>query len=182
MHSEPPVFDKNTSLSFLNSAECFYNCALLFKATDDHRELLKYIPDYKGVCRPAVYANACRAIELSLKGYLRAAGKTIEDIRKKHGGRYGHDLARLHEACITEGLPSLTSDKNLEQFNVLSEHYSGKDFDYPDVQLNQGAPSIGIALDFAKRAIEAVRTFCRKNDDKHFNTKTASGGFKRKSK
>lgn len=172
------MFDKRSSITFLLNAECFFDCARLYRASEGNEELLKYIPGHKGISRPAIYANACRAIELALKGYLRASGKTIKEIKTK-GGRNGHDLVFLHDACVIEGMPKLfVSAEDEKEFNELSSRYSEKDFDYPDVELNRGSPILESALDFAQRAIEAVTQSCRENDDRHFNQPTAATSYR----
>ncbi|MFC5456403.1 hypothetical protein [Prosthecobacter fluviatilis] len=181
MHTSGPVFDKQTPVCLLLTAGSFYDCARLCRAASEgNGELLKFIPDHKSYLRPAIYATACRAIELALKAYLRAAGDTEKQFRKK-GGANGHDLIQLYEAAITSGMNRLSlSPKDKSDFQELSERYHGKDFDYPDVTSSRGAPSLDFAIRIAKEAIVSVEPFCRANDNRHLNQLSADVGFEAK--
>jgi hypothetical protein len=178
MNDKSPTFDNYTSLAFLNSAESYFDCAWLYRASWDNPTILAYIPGHKGLSGPPIYANSCRAIELALKGYLRGAGKTLKEV-KKLGGKYGHDLCCLYEACISLGLaiPTLTSTEQ-EVIHELNIWYSKKNFDYPDIEFNRDAPDVDASLTIAQKVIQAVAAFCHDNHDKHFNKSTAEISFR----
>ena len=181
MSTTGPVFDYQSPQCLLLSAESFYDCArLLQAASEDRLDLSKLIPGHKNFQRPALYANACRAIELAFKAYLRAAGDDLSQLRKK-GGANGHDLELLLVAATKAGMNVLSlTPEEIEQFTELSERYRSKDFDYPDLTNNRGSPSVAFAITIAQRAIELVTPFCRANTDRHLNQPSAAKSFEAK--
>ena len=172
-----PIFDRQSSVCLLLSAESYYDCARLSLASTYYPELLKYIPGHKAYPRPAIYANACRAIELALKAHLRASGCALKEIRFK-GGRNGHDLVCLLAEVHKNDAKITLSAEDRDPFQVLSEMYLLKEFDYPDSTRNRGAPSCEWAVNLAHGIIQMVTPLCRRNDNRHLNDqKTAFLGY-----
>lgn len=171
-----PTFDKQSSVCLLLNAESYYDCARLSLASTNHGELLKYIPGHKSFPRPAIYANACQAIELALKAYLRASGDTEKEFRSK-GGRNGHDLVCLFDEVHHKGGNITLSTEDRDRLEVLSQMYHRKEFDYPDNTRNRGAPSCDCAVEIANAVIQGVTPFCRQNKNRHLDKSSAFHGY-----
>jgi hypothetical protein len=183
MPTDQTVFDYQNSNVFLLAATSFYECARLFRETHRHPELRSFIPGWRhgNFIASPVYANSCQGIELAFKGYLRAKGKTIKELRGKElGGNNGHDLVKLYTACQNLGMESFTAGIEEQAFVALSKAHTAKESNFPDIELNRSLPPIDKALDFCRRAIEAANTVAQQGSWKHHNLPTAEPSYRGK--
>ena len=79
---------------------------------------------------PARTYLACRALELVLKAFLSLKGQPLEQLA---GGEYGHDLEKLLDAAIQQGLLDVVAiaEDQLNEIRRASTYYAEKVFEYP---------------------------------------------------
>lgn len=131
------------------------------------------------------YTSCCLSIELSLKGYLRARGFSIREI-KQAGGKSGHDLMALW-AEATEandrnfkvrgaaGTPPVlfaVDEIEFQAMVALSHYYKIHMFRYLEVGQMMLVP-MDLALKLAKRIWDAVDPVCKTNNMIHSGMPTA---------
>lgn len=127
-----------------------------------------------------VYANCCQGIELAMKGFLRAKGATIEDLKKKLGGKNGHDLEKLYVECQRLGMERFNQETEDHEFSALSKAYRSKEFHFPDSELHRRLPSIDKALTFCHAAIQAADAVAREGSRRHHNLPSAAPSYRNK--
>jgi hypothetical protein len=89
-------------MQFVTLAEDFYESAICVAQAQQNAKLnlhskLTAVPQYL----------FSQAVELALKGFLRAKGISAEDLQKK----YSHKFCKLLKDCITYGLPLETTEQ-----------------------------------------------------------------------
>lgn len=131
------------------------------------------------------YTNCGLSIELSYKGYLRARGRTIDEI-KAAGGRGGHNLMDLMSAANNAadqyflasggvGAPPVFVPMSVDDFKLianLNHYYRMHTYRYPEAGVLTLMPMEN-CLGFAKRLLDVVAPICKENNTIHFGKPSA---------
>lgn len=117
---------------------------------------------------PSYYLIA-HALELSLKGFLRGKGCTLDDLKSYR--KFGHDLNKCLNGALEQGLEEfiqLTEEENAA-VQLINEYYKEKDLEYIKTGFKT-YPEIEILLALEERLLFRIRTFCFETMDLHRET------------
>jgi hypothetical protein len=110
---------------------------------------------------PAYFLLA-RSIELSLKGYLRGCGFTINALM-----RVNHVLKRALARAVEHGIQNhcVITDSDRRIIELVDLTYKAKDFEYLRVGYRQ-LPQLSDLLALADKLSKSLEKFCRINRDR----------------
>jgi len=120
-----------------------------------------------GMPVPAYYL-VCHGIELALKAYLRGAGWSVNDLKR----RIGHDLSRCLDEEEKQGLANycnLSNDQRAAIHLANIYYYCKKEFEYITTGY-KALPEFECLMDAAEMLLDKLRTFCFENWRRHEDT------------
>jgi hypothetical protein len=113
--------DRNSTLSFLNNAEQYFDAAQI---------IVKNRPVETELITVKLFL-LCHSFELYLKSFLRAKSYSTEKLKKE----YGHNLEKLFVCVVNLGLD--ITGLSIDDVKQLNLYYLSKDLDYTEVGYKQ---------------------------------------------
>jgi hypothetical protein len=158
--------DRLSSLMLWNSAQVYAEAArnLFTYERSKSNWLLIMEPE------TPLYFLACQAIELSLKGYLRACGESENFLARN----CDHSLCRALKAAEKRGLAHLLNLESDERFalDLVNELYVSKALQFT-VKGGYTFPHFETVLQLAEKLVSRTERFCLDKVKRHHGEPTA---------
>ncbi|HXI82821.1 MAG TPA: hypothetical protein VNL17_01880 [Verrucomicrobiae bacterium] len=146
--------------------------SILWGAANDYCKTARLLYENRVTAYSGVLFNLiCQSIESALKGFLRAKGRRVEDMKQN----LGHNLVKALKVARDEGIEDFVKiDANFEYHLTLANEYNrDKEFEYYVAGLKPDMPREIVLLEGTEQLVNGIKKFCISNVNLHHHKPTA---------